>query len=358
MKKIVFILISVSLGILIVFLIIELIFRFYLFGFNLRYKGDTAVSTDILTSDKKQIFFVGDSFTRGYPYPVDQSYPLILEKKLNNRKIKINNFAFPAYDLYEQVNVIKKITEIFKPSLIVWGLSANDISTPGGEIESLDKLDTYKLRSFSFAENKINILKHALIDLPYDCIFNAKMSIFSTIKEILNNYSYAYMIVKSRLENNRLFRPLKAKPNKHIELEGVSSYLLKYYKNGVYPNHVIDAISYVKGYLAKFKIGFILLYVPMEADLNEEIFDANIKQFDTNMVNYNRKNPRVNIKSFCLRNNILFIDPSEYMEKELSKENLFLIFDRHYNRDGNIHFADFLSKNAEFLSKIDEVSAQ
>lgn len=354
MKKIAFIFIAISAGIFISFLITELGIRLYLFGPKLGYECDRVIDIRGFPRDKKHIFFVGDSFTQGYPFPIDQSYPLILAGKIKNNKIRIANFALTASDLYDEVNIIKQVSEL-DPSLIVWGLSSNDICTAVNDSRVIGRLAEYNLKSFPTKKIAINHLKNALFDLPYDCIVNAKMNIFSTFKEVLSTYSYTYILIKSRFADAKIFDFIKIKSNSHYELKEISSDLLKYYKSNYYPGRVTEAISYIKEYLSNKKIHFILLYVPQESDLNQKLFEANIRQFDKKTDDYNRENPRKQINEFCLKNNILFIDPSNYMEHELKNRTLFLPFDRHYNYYGNSSLAKFLSENSSFLAYINSL---
>lgn len=355
-KKMFFISASIAMGILMAFLVSELSYRFYLFGFKLHYQDNRVIDKSIFPKDKNHIFFVGDSFTAGYPFPIDQSYPVILDKKLKNNKVKITNFAFRSSTLYDQLNIIKQISDL-SPMLIVWGTATNDICMLPNDKIDLRRLNDYQLRSFPTKKYQKSYFKNILFELPYDCIFRCHMSIFATLKEILNNYSYVYILVRQNLGENKMLAFLKTKSDTHSGLEEIPINVSEYYRNDINPNQVfesaLDTILYVKNLLESKKIDFVLFFVPQETDLNQELFIRNIRQFDSKVDNYDRKNPRKILKEFCSNNNITFIDPSDYIESELKQGRLlFMKIDRHYNHLGNKIMAEFLSKNKIFLSKI------
>ena len=359
-KKIIFIIVSIAFGLLTAFLITELSYRFYLFGFALSFQDNRVIEKARFPESKKHVFFVGDSFTQGYPFPVDQSYPVILEKRLKSDKTKITNFALINSDLYDVVNIIRQVSEL-EPSLMVWGLSANDVYKSIEDKKDLDRLDDYDLREFPTKKtNRISHLRHALFDLPRDCLFRAKMSVFSTIKEILNTYSYVYIMLKRHLHEKKILAFLKAKHDAHNELQEVYKARSRYYRKNVSSEElfepVFETILYVKNFLFGKGIDLIIFFVPQEVNLNDKLFEKNIMQYDAKIDDYDRRKPATSIRGFCLRNNIAFIDPSDYMEGELKRsKQLFMKLDRHYNYLGNNVVAEFLLNNRTFLSKFNDL---
>ena len=356
-KNLVFGLISVAIGILIALSLMEVAYRFYLFGPRLSFQDNRVIDKTHFPETLEHIFFVGDSFTQGYPFPIDHSYPVLLEEKLRNSDIKITNFALINSDIYDEVNIIKQISRL-GPSLIIWGLTTNDICRPMSEKKDLNRLDEYNLKEFSSVKaKKISHIRHALYDLPRDCLFRAKMSLFSTVKEVLNTYSYIYILLKRHLGNKKPLTFLKVKHDLHYELEEVHTGVARYYKKDLSPSEVFgatfEAILYAKSFLDGKNIALIIFYVPQEANLNQELFEKNITRYDTSLTSYDRRMPIKHIELFCRNNNITFIDPSRYMEGELNQgKELFMKLDRHYNHFGNNLVAQFLSRNNTFLSEI------
>jgi hypothetical protein len=237
-KEIFFVLISIAIGVLAALLITELGYRLFLFGFKLHYQDNRIIDKTFFAKDKKHIFFVGDSFTQGYPFPIDQSYPMVLDKKLKNNKIKITNFAMRGTNLIQQLCIIKQISELC-PTLIVWGISTNDLCALENNKIDLRRFDNYQSMIFGTKPRpKINYFKNILYELPKDCLFRCHMSIFSTVKEILNNYSYVYILAKQHLEEKNLLGFLRVKYNERTELQGIAIDSLEFYKNGIDPNRV------------------------------------------------------------------------------------------------------------------------
>jgi hypothetical protein len=350
-KKFIFIPLSIVIGCLAAFLMIEFGYRFYLFGPRLYYQSRRYIDKSLFTKEKKHIFFVGDSFTAGFPYPVVMSYPIELERRLQDKDIKITNFGLMRTDLYEQIGIIKEISKL-GPSLIVWGLATNDVCIAPEEIRPINTLGPQGF----FIEKYIppdyfSSLRHTLFILPQDCL-KRKMNIFSTIKEVLLNYSYAYVFLNTRLRDSKALKFLRVKGRELYKLNEIKADIAGNYKIGFCPTHIFEAISYVKDFLYKKNIDFILVYVPQESDLNERLFEKSIRQLNVNASDYNRFNPRRCIQDFCQKNDILFLDPSSIMEKALQRrELLFINLDGHYNYRGNEIMADFLLRNIQKLER-------
>ena len=245
-------------------MIAELSYRFYLFGPSLHYQGSNFIDEgSLIQDDKEKVFFVGDSFTKGFPYPISLSYPNMFEEYLGNDNIKITNFAVEGTTLHEQVNIIRQIS-VYKPTFIIWGLSNNDICAKNDAI-LLDKLDDYELTQYPIGKKKINQIKRVFIDLPYDCMFRCKMGLLSTIKEVLYNYSFIYGFLKERLKGNQLLSFLEARDDRmQAELTEATLVILEefYKKNAASDTafqSVFDAILYARNMLDReelVKTGF------------------------------------------------------------------------------------------------------
>lgn len=82
-------------------------------------------------STKTNIAFVGDSVTWGVGVAPNYTYPISFEKIFNQntsgKKVLVNNFAIPAYNLDQEYLLIKeKILPYYQPDIIVWNLNIND----------------------------------------------------------------------------------------------------------------------------------------------------------------------------------------------------------------------------------------
>lgn len=359
-KKIFFILISVGMGIVATFLIAELSYRFYLFGSKLHFQDNSFKDKIVFDKhkEKKHIFFVGDSFTRGYPFSVDQSYPMLLEKRLNKNKIEIVNFARVGSDIFGQVNMIEKIVEL-QPDLIIWGLSTNDVVIPSPSYQ-VPPRESPPIQTLN-EQPMVNYFS-GVLNLSYDCLFRVKMGIFSTVKELLNTYSCFYEFLR-QFRDIKLLRFLKSKNDADRQLCEITNIMSRYYRKDTKSEQalkpVTEAILHVKKLLDTKKISFILLYVPQESDVNERLFKLNIIQFDSNIDNYDSTIPRKFIRDFCLKSDIKYIDPSGYIGKELNRgKSLFMKYDRHYNYFGNNRLAEFLSQDGVFLFTVKKLYAE
>ncbi len=336
MKKIIFIIFLVSISCFISFLILEFGYRFYLFGFKFYYEDEMIIDEAIMDKKKPNVFFVGDSFTQGIPYRLFLTFPNILDRRLKD--LKITNFGLVDTDIPDQLNIIKQISEL-NPSLIVWGLSTNDVCMPPPKVKPL--------KSFS-TERSSRAWRNILFELPYDCLINKKMSLFSTFKEILYNYSYVYIVIKGRLQNIKSLSFLRDEltPEEYFDKDTIEEMLLYgqdegrmlCFREGYCPEHIFKAALEMRDFLYNKGIDLILLYVPQEADIDQDVFERNIR----GNIELDRMNLRDCIRRFCSQNDIRFLDPSADLAK--SDQGLFLL-NRHYNLKGHAIMADFLEDN-------------
>lgn len=72
--------------------------------------------------DVYRIAVIGDSITFGWGVELNESYPKILEKKLNSsRKVEVLNFGVPGYVGVQVLTVIKEKALRYNPDLIIIG---------------------------------------------------------------------------------------------------------------------------------------------------------------------------------------------------------------------------------------------
>ena len=345
---------AVAIGIILSFFIAEIVLRFYLFGFALHFQDNRVIDKKLFSDNKRKIFFVGASFTQGYPFPIHQSYPILLENKIGNQNIEITNFALRSTDMYGQINIIKQIM-VLEPSVIVWGLATNDICVPRGQIQSLDKLKDYPSAPFPARRTSgWHYLKHIFFTLPHDCLFRAKMTFASTVKEVLVNSSYLYNFIRARVADYNCLQALRSRCNiANVADNSILGMLGYYKKNGYDFKHVFKALKYTKYLLRGKNIYLIVIFIPQEVDLNEKLFEDYLARLNAVPTEYDRTRPARSIGRFCSDNNISYINPADAMAAAVeSGKKLFMKFDRHYNREGNAFIAEFLGENKLFLSLV------
>ena len=119
-----------------------------------------------------RIAVLGDSLTFGYGVNFNETYPKILEKKFNqkeNKRYKVLNFGVPAYNTFQEAELLGKKVINYSPDLIIVGFYYNDLDNAkfrkiskrkitefGFEIDKLllDWSRFYKFLKFSFRGNK------------------------------------------------------------------------------------------------------------------------------------------------------------------------------------------------------------
>lgn len=337
------------LGISASLLFLELAYRLYHFGPSLQYPNRRAIDPSLFPQDRKHLFFVGDGFSSGYPAPIDLSYSILFEQKLKDPSIQVTNFSRRGSSTLDQMRIIYQIAEL-KPDLLVWGLSSNDLYLDwDGTEEALAPKDSAE-KMFPGTVSEIHPIRSIFLELPYECLFVARMDLLSTVKEILQDHSYLYIQCKLRFrEHPWLLRLTKeADPRwKAMKAENVS-----YYTAQANLSNLLQAISHIQRMLTERGIGFVLLYVPEEYDVDPKVFQENLQQLAPHTAGYNRLWPRQTIRQFCAIQGIQFLDPSDELERELAHgQKLFISSDGHYNYAGNARMAEFLANQKEIFLK-------
>ncbi|MCM2325695.1 MAG: SGNH/GDSL hydrolase family protein [Candidatus Woesearchaeota archaeon] len=86
-----------------------------------------------------RVLVIGDSFTFGYGNPANETYPKLLEKRLNSnpdKQYEIFNLGLSGLNTYLEFSLLSKITDELNPDLIIVGFFMNDLDTewiPGQE---------------------------------------------------------------------------------------------------------------------------------------------------------------------------------------------------------------------------------
>ncbi|GAA6134883.1 arylesterase [Oceaniserpentilla sp. 4NH20-0058] len=77
---------------------------------------------------EKTILILGDSLSAGYGIEIKESWPTLLQNKLdkNNHKFKVHNASISGQTSAEGLRQINQLLQLTKPSLVVLELGAND----------------------------------------------------------------------------------------------------------------------------------------------------------------------------------------------------------------------------------------
>jgi lysophospholipase L1-like esterase len=82
---------------------------------------------------KIQILVLGDSFTFGYGVPLEDSYPNLLEQRLNQAvsgdMYEVINAGVPGYDTVDEAELLDLILDHYSPRWIVVGLHPGDLTS-------------------------------------------------------------------------------------------------------------------------------------------------------------------------------------------------------------------------------------
>lgn len=334
----------------------EVAYRYFLFGWPLSYEA--AGLCEQAPADGQLVTFFGDSFAAGYPFGVQDSFPLLLEHRLRNSSARIVNCAHPRNNLYDQVNDMRRVVARQQPRLAVWALStegaaaaADDWASGKNSPRYVDPRDwTTPIAALDppaaqpLAKKWAGSL-HLFLGLVRDSLAHG-MSPFSTAKEVLLNYTYVYGPIKSFVEEQHAGAWLRADVTNHPEQREVSNAFLTAYRKSTRSLMALEAIQIASEQFAARGIPFVLVYLPQESDVNDALFRTNVSGQGQRLEDYDRRGPRRVIREFCEARGITFVDPSDAMEGEIEHgRHFFMSFDRHYTRSGQAWLADFLARD-------------
>jgi hypothetical protein len=116
---------------------------------------------------KTQIIVLGDSFTFGYGVPLEESYPNLLEQRLNQAgpgdQYEVINAGVPGYDTVDEAELLEKILPSYSPRWVVVGLHPGDLISR----EELNKNVTVRTREW--------LRKHSALFSSLFRIYKTKM---------------------------------------------------------------------------------------------------------------------------------------------------------------------------------------
>lgn len=181
------------------------------FGFRDRIRGE---------NEKFRIIVVGDSNTFGQKVGSDDTYPYILEKKLNAKygdKFEVWNAGIPAHTLSQKIETAEEIISEFNPSLLI-------IQDNNGERRSFlanQELEYYfKNNPEIFRENMPFIFNDNMRFLKFHYYLVDHLSSYRFIMASVNNYIIAPKIREAQEKMKSGLTYTKS----HLPIQGFNDY--------------------------------------------------------------------------------------------------------------------------------------
>jgi len=147
-----------------------------------------------------RIIALGDSHTFGWGVELNDSYPKILERMLNERltptsgiKYEVLNFGVPGYNTFEEVVFLKKLGIKFNPDLIILQYGADDIQNVTEFNQVVRRIFLNYTKQNSIAEDKID--QYIKVSLEKE----AYQIYFEELKQ--KNFEEAWKVVRYSLED-------------------------------------------------------------------------------------------------------------------------------------------------------------
>lgn len=122
---------------------------------NMEYAGKKLITNSVGLRDCRvprktdngiQILALGDSYTFGYGVELEESYPAILERLLNDNvhadKYEVINAGIPGYNTEQELELLRRIIPYYSPKIIIVGFTPNDI---WGEISGGVWMESFKV---------------------------------------------------------------------------------------------------------------------------------------------------------------------------------------------------------------------
>lgn len=297
-----------------------------------------------------RILSLGDSFSNGYGVSQDSFFGPLIEKELElyGYKAQVLNaeVSDPAYALY----YLKKHGLEYRPSIVIYGLSGNDIMqtyqwTSQGGVFYFDDSGNYKPHPISQPSRNLieewanyayphqgqplSILEHLSIDLFQLRTFRffRRLYLPSDRKRMEQGEMQRSLAHHHQMRDGRIrlvdFYPIIGFMYKK-EIPPVAQMYLTF-------GRVLNEMKNISNHQG---IRFLLIIYPMRYQVQpqdwramKERWNLNDKDFDLTL--YNRK-----ITQHCEANSISCLDLTEAFRNACTRENLFFPFDDHFNEKG------------------------
>jgi lysophospholipase L1-like esterase len=332
--------------------------------------------------DVFRILVLGDSFAEGLQVPLEQTFPYILEKRLNsaiNKRFEVINLGVSGFSTAQEYLTLKYYGLRYQPDLVILAFyvgkdveynsltlhpsadtpffTLNDnkleeipfkikVSKPDKD-EEQTKLavmakffpNVYYLLSSVIKETPLQILENILVKL----FPNTYNSLSNRIREKpwLGNFLWRVSIKKSK--------PESVDQNKKSE---IPDYFQVYAQE--YPPEWQDAWKVTNGLILKLakelemdKIGFLVVIIPNEFEFRPEMRDGILKNPQLRTL-IDLKKPERILSNFLEANNIdyLLLRPEfeEYTKETRKRLQFPYEYENHWNADGHALTAQLIYK--------------
>ncbi len=260
----------------------------------------------------ENIVFLGDSFTYGYGVDYEDSFPGIIENKIQN--YEIYNLAVPGYGIQKYHYQLKEFLKRNKASKIFLVLDMTDISDAAFRWNKIDKLDTPVLKSKHIIKNISDWKKFRNSNFKGTrlLIYNLRNFLrFLKLKIISTNMGAKDGALSSEIAN---FTYQKLENNKKLNDLNFSNSL-------EIINNNFNKISYLA---KKHKIDLYLIIFPWPETLIYGQSEFNWEEFGDNLCLKNKCKELINF----------FDDFNDIKESNKNWKNLIYI-------DDDVHFKKF-----------------
>ena len=208
------------------------------------------------TKGVTRIAFSGDSFTYGYGVAEKNTFPELIEKKinaLNQKKVECLNFGLSGANLYEELERLKNLIVKYSPDIIVHGFVLNDFSHQE-QLKLNEKLyqeDLEKYRPFLKLEKHSKLLYY--IDEAIFSVFNKTGE--AKIRSLSNLYDPAI---------NKKFYKMKASLEELIKIlsshKGIVVFFPYFLKDLSKYDFYKKSLNMVSTLCSKYNVEFIELF--------------------------------------------------------------------------------------------------
>lgn len=370
-KKVVFSILSLIVGIIIAFVILEISLRlFFDFSntacgimekdrylgvkfkpnlnlkiktqeFNMHLQTNSQGFKDREYENKKdneyRILALGDSFTEGAVEELNQTYVKILESLLNNKfrentskTISVINTGISGYGANQERILLEKYGLQMKPDAVIMFFYLNDPESDYAQINDIDVtvdkddcvISTYSLNQSKFSWRELNnfLLKHSKA-YYFTKVISPN---FPIIKNTL--YPLRNLLVKINFSEPPELRYFILKSN-------YSDYDAKAFEAS------LKNIEWVKNITDIKKVKFTLVMIPMKFQVYEDLW----KDYkERNLIldgKYDFNKPSKILSEFSKLKNITFIDLLPILQDKIKNKNLnqsiYYDNDPHFNLYGN-----------------------
>lgn len=270
-----------------------------------------------------RILALGDSFTFGNTVNENETYPYLLEKKLNNdnkTNFEVINFGVGGFSTTEEYIVLKDFGINYQPDLILVGFYINDFQD-----------------SLSFESRKIN--EKGIIE-----------KIYSQSKFI----GWIYWKIKTSFLGNKLinFLGLNSRQQEayQFELSLLKEDLIENYGAKKAIALTSNSFKKIKSISDQLDIPLLVFYIPAKWQVNQENFEKIKRQNNAKNYELSINKPQLILSQLLLKNNIDFLDLTPSFKNQ-GAQQIFWEYDGHLNQKGYNLLADLLAKKIKSQEK-------